>query len=106
MKTGLTGLVTPPLPQLKVVDGILCVEYTPSPTSKAVTVPFLPPSPYRLALTRCHIAPSAGHFGPDRTLERLRQEAYWIGKSRDVEQHFQEYSMLEGKVSKATAIAT
>ena len=76
--------------QLQIVDGVLCRKYTPSPVLGPVTVPIVPPSLRHVALTRCHDAPSAGHMGAERTLERLRQEAYWIGMAGDVERHCQE----------------
>ena len=34
--------------------------------------------------------PSAGHLGADKTLDRLRQVAYWVNMSRDVERHCRE----------------
>lgn len=73
--------------QLKVVDGVLCRQYIPSPLSGFVTVPILPPGLRRQALIRNHDTPSAGHQGSDRTLERLRNEAYWVSMAQDVERH-------------------
>ena len=55
------------------LDGIVCRTYTPDPTGDTVTVSVLPQS---LRLQSCHDAPSAGHLGVDRTLHRLRSEAY------------------------------
>ena len=77
-------------PQLKIVDGVLCRQYTPGPTSDKVLIPVLPTSLRQVALNRNHDAPSAGHLGSDKTLERLRQEAYWVGMARDVNQHCRE----------------
>ena len=76
--------------QLKLVDGVLCRNYIPSPTSESVTVPILPTSFRRQALIRNHDTPSAGHQGSDRTLERLRNEAYWVSMAQDVERHCRE----------------
>ena len=75
--------------QLQIVDGVLCRKSTLSPLLGPVTVPIVPPSLRHVALTRCHDAPSAGHLGAEWTLERLRQEAYWIGMA-DVEWHCRE----------------
>lgn len=74
-------------PQLKVIDGIVCREYHPSPSSGQVTVPILPASLHHQALIRNHNIPSAGHQGMEKTLERLRLEAYWVNMARDVERH-------------------
>ena len=58
--------------------------------AEAVTVPILPTSLHRDALLRNHDAPTAGHQGFERTLERLRQEAYWVSMARDVERYCRE----------------
>ena len=71
--------------QLKVVDGIVCRTYTPDPTGDAVTVPVLPQSLRQQALQSSHDSPSAGHLGVDKTLHRLRREAYWVSMAGDVE---------------------
>ena len=42
------------------------------------------------ALIRNHDNPSAGHQGEEKTLQRLRQEAYWVNMAQDVEKHCQE----------------
>ena len=76
--------------QIKLVDDILCREYTPSPISEKVTVPILPSNLHHAALSKCHDAPGAGHLGPEKSLERLRTQAYWVGMTRDVEQYCQE----------------
>ena len=76
--------------QLQIVDGVLCRHYTPSPMAEAVTVPILPTSLHQDALQRNHDAPTAGHQGFERTLERLRREAYWVSMARDVEQYCRE----------------
>ena len=76
--------------QLRLVDGVLCREYTPNPMEEAVTVPILPASLHQEALQRNHNAPAAGHQGVERTLDRVRREAYWVGMARDVERHCRE----------------
>ena len=77
-------------PQLTLVDGIVCRKYSPGPTSDTITVPILPPSLQLDALHRSHDAPAAGHQGIEKTLERLRQKAYWVNMSQDVEKHCRE----------------
>ena len=67
----------------------------PSPSSEIVTVPILSPSFHQLLLMCCHNPISVGHLGSERTLERLHQEAYWIGIARDVEQYCQECSTCQ-----------
>ena len=76
--------------QLRVVDGTLYRQFVPGPTSEIVTIPILPAGLRKQAHLQNHDAPSAGHQGPDRTLERLRQEAYWVNMARDVEKHCRE----------------
>ena len=36
-------------------------------------------------LHSCHDAPSSGHQDVNKTLARLRQEAYWVGMAEDVD---------------------
>jgi len=70
---------------LKVVDGIVYRIYTPDPTGGTVTVPVLPQPLHQQALQSSHDIPSAGHQGVDKTLHRLRREAYWVNMAGDVE---------------------
>jgi len=63
------------------------MEYMPSPTTESVTVPILPASLRSEALHRSHDAPSAGHQSPDKTLDRIRTEAYWVSMAQDVERY-------------------
>ena len=58
--------------------------------AEAVTVPILPTSLHQDSLQHNHNAPTAGHQGFGRTLERLRQEAFWVSMARDVEQYCRE----------------
>lgn len=39
------------------------------------------------ALYWCHDSPTAGHQGIDKSMERLRQLAYWVNMAQDVEKH-------------------
>ena len=55
--------------QLKVINGVLCREYTPNPLGDSVTVPILPTSLHHDTLVRNHNAPTAGHQGVERTLD-------------------------------------
>ena len=76
--------------QLKLIEGIFCREYSPGPTSDVISVPILPDSMHDELLLQYHNEPSAGHLGADKTLDHLRQVAYWVNMSRDVERHCQE----------------
>ena len=71
--------------QLEVVQGIVCRTYTPDPAGDSVTVPVLPQPLRQQALQSSHDTPSAGHLGVDKTLHRLRHEAYWVSMAGDVE---------------------
>ena len=76
--------------QLRLVDGIVCRTYTPGPAMEVVTVPILPKSLIQQALLRVHDVASAGHQGRAKTLEKLRQQAYWVNMASDVQTHCQE----------------
>ena len=72
--------------QLFVADaGTLCRKYSPGPLEPVVTVPVLPPCLQQEALRLSHDVPTAGHQGVDKTLDRLRKNAYWTNMARDVE---------------------
>ncbi|KAL5481615.1 hypothetical protein EMCRGX_G021810 [Ephydatia muelleri] len=62
-------------------------RYAPSPASDVISVPVLPESLQREALQRNHDAPSAGHQGIEKTLQRLKQEAFWANVAKDVNQY-------------------
>ena len=74
-------------PQLSLCDGVLCRKYIPQPLGSMVTVPVLPQCLQGDALYRCHDAPSAGHQGFRKTLENLRNEAYWVHMVSDTESY-------------------
>ena len=76
--------------QLKIVDGVLCRSYTPIPLAEEITVPVLPSSLRADTLKLNHDIPSAGHQGFEKTLERLRQNAYWVSMAKDVEHYCRE----------------
>ena len=46
-------------------------------------------------LQRNHDAPSSGHQGMEKTLERLRLEAYWVNMARDVERYCRECGVCQ-----------
>ena len=73
--------------QLAIADGVLCRTYSLGPLEGAVTVPILPPSFQQEALTLSHDIPTAGHLGVDKTLDRLRRNAYWVSMAKDVERY-------------------
>ena len=74
-------------PQLSLRDGVLCRKYIPQPLGSMVTVPVLPQCLQGDALYRCHDAPSAGHQGFRKTLENLRNKAYWVHMVSDAESY-------------------
>ena len=64
-------------PQLVVIDGIACRQYAQGPTDEKIEVPLIPLSCQQQVLHSCDDAPSSGHQDVNKTLARLRQEAYW-----------------------------
>ena len=76
--------------QLVTVDGIVCRKYQPGPTSDTVVVPLLPETLHQKALSMCHDSPAAGHQGTQKTLERIRREAYWVNMAQDVDRYCRE----------------
>ena len=66
-----------------VINGIACRQYAPGPTDEKIEVPLIPLSCQQV-LHSCHDAPSSGHQGVNKTLARLQQEAYWVGRAEDV----------------------
>ena len=71
--------------QLCVVDGVLCHKYTPGPLEKEKIVPIVPLSLQPTALKANHDIISSGHQGVEKTLQRLKRTAYWIGMAKDTE---------------------
>ena len=65
----------------------MCRKYRPAPTCEPIMVPI---SMHIQVLRDCHNAPSAGHLGSQKTLDRVRQEAYWTNTARDVNMHWRE----------------
>ena len=55
-----------------------------------VTVPILPCNLQKDALICNHDVPTAGHLGADKTLERLRHDAFWINMAKHVEEYCRE----------------
>ena len=57
-----------------------------------VIVPLLPPTLQKDALNRSHNVPTAGHLGAEKTLERLRHDAFWVNMAKDVEKYCKQCS--------------
>ena len=89
--------------QLVIHENVLCRKYRPGPTCEPIMVPVLPTAMHDQVLKDCHDASSAGHMGAQKTLERVRQEAYWINMARDVEKHCRECEVCQkSKLTKPT----
>ena len=43
----------------------------------------------------CHNSPATGHQGTQKTPERIRQEAYWVNVTQDVDRHCRECVTLQ-----------
>jgi len=59
-------------------------RYSPGPLSDPVDVPIVPASLQQQFLFQNHTSSAAGHQGPVKTLQRLRQEGYWVNMAKDV----------------------
>jgi len=81
--------------QLKVVDGVLCRQYSPRAMEEMVAVPILPISLQKDALSHNHDAPTAGHLGAEMTLKRLRRDTFWVNMAKDVEQYCKQCSTCQ-----------
>ena len=81
--------------QLSVVNEAICRTYCPSPHSSSVTVPVIPFLLQQQILHQVHDIPSAGHQGYLKTLNRLKEEAYWPGMAVDVQKYCQECSTCQ-----------
>ena len=62
---------------------------------QAVMVPILPPDLQKDALIRSHDAPTAGHLGAEKTLERLHHDEFWINMAKDVEEYCRQCSTCQ-----------
>ena len=68
--------------QLRLVEGVLYYEWDMGLTTK---LKLIVPHAIRNELLSCmHDTRAAGHFGQDKTLERIKAAYYWVGQSRDV----------------------
>ena len=76
--------------QLKLVNGIVYRRYSPGPLLDPVDVPIVPTSLQGQFLFDNHSSAAAGHQGPVKTLQRLRQEGYWVNMAKDVDRHCRE----------------
>ena len=73
------------LKQLHLVDGVLCRRFVLGPLEEIITVPVMPTSLQEVALHSCHDIMSAGHQGTEKTLDRLKRMAYWVGMAKATE---------------------
>ena len=54
---------------------------------QSVTLPVLPHDLQQDAISCHHDAPTAGHLGVEKTLNRLCHNAFWINMARDVDEY-------------------
>ena len=80
---------------LQIANGCLYRICSPAPKMEALLVPILLKSLRLEALCRSHKALTAGHQGFERTLFRLRQEAYWVNMNTDVKKHCKECTVCQ-----------
>ena len=76
--------------QLSITDGLICHCYAPNPQLPAITVPLIPASQRLSLIKQQHDAPSAGHFGYDKTVSKVRQLGYWVGMLQDIDKYCRE----------------
>ena len=80
---------------LQIANGCLYRIYSLAPKMEALLVPILLKSLQLEALCHSHKALTAGHQGFERTLFRLRQEAYWVNMNTDVKKHCKECTVCQ-----------
>ena len=80
------------------VNGIVYHSYSPGPLLDPVDVPIVPTSLQGQFLFENHNSAAAGHQGPIKSLQRLRQKGYWVNMAKDVDCHCRE--CLECQISK------
>ena len=72
--------------QLKLKNGLLHRNYIVNGFDMRCVL-FVPNQLKETFLHMNHDLPSAGHFGWRKTLERLKNNGYWIGMAKDVQQY-------------------
>ena len=72
--------------QLVFSEGVVYRRYAIGPCEDVIQVPLIPHTMREEALHSCHSAPGAGHQGVEKTLTRLRQEAFWPNMHNDVKE--------------------
>ena len=77
------------------MEGIVCCRYSPGPDSELITVPIIPEALQQDALYQTHDIPGSGHQGHDRTLQKLRLCAYWVGMCSDVTKYCMECTICQ-----------
>ena len=80
---------------LQIANGCLYRIYSLAPKMEALLVPILLKSLRLEALCHSHKALTAGQQGFERTLFRLRQEAYWVNMNTDVKKHCKECTVCQ-----------
>ena len=73
--------------QLKLSDGVLWREYQVNGFGEVKSVVVVPTKMKQIYLQKCHGLLSAGHQGWQKTLDRLKSIAYWIGMATDVKDY-------------------
>ena len=81
--------------QLCLHDGIVCSQYTPSPSLNTVLVPLIPESCRTAVLHQHHDAASAAHLWFEKTAARVSQVRYWVGLLQDVEKYYRECTICQ-----------
>ena len=72
--------------QLVLSEGVVYRRYAIGPCEDVIQVPLIPHTMLEKALRSCHSAPGAGHQGVEKTLARLRQEAFWPNMHNEVKE--------------------
>ena len=76
--------------QLAIREGILCRKWESEDGQEVRWRIVLPKSERRKALFDLHSAPTAGHLGINKTLDKMRQRFYWVGMKADVRSFIRE----------------
>ena len=70
--------------ELSIEDGILGIRTAVDDDSKTVFRALVPRSARQYILEQPHASPSGGHFGVQKTIDKLKQRVHWMSIAKSV----------------------